>query len=302
MNFIEIRAFGQMRSGNHAIIQWLLDQHSGHPCCFLNNVRHGDVDPYTNYAQRVLAGIPEDIETEKLRALDKRLLVYSYEDQGGAAADGPDFLGSVFSPVFETRRADYLGPSEHRYDLAIIRDPFNFFASRIQFIRTRGGWGGIKDLDDIRHDWKKIARFALETERGADPQRLAVKFNQWAVDDTYRRHTSERLMGSFSDETMGIVSNFGGGSSFQASPLTLTRAVRRWRKLLDPKTYTRIGHYARRLVAPPLKTQSLFERWAAFSDDADYRSVFRDEEVLQLSEALFGEIPGTREFVRSVRT
>jgi hypothetical protein len=76
----------------------------------------------------------------------------------------------------------------------------------------------------------------------------------------------------------------------------------RWTTLLDPKTYTRIGHFARRLVAPPLKTQSLFERWAAFSDDADYRSVFRDEELLQLSEALFGEIPGTREFVRSVRT
>ncbi len=45
MNFIEIRVYGLMRSGNHAIIKWIQDQYSGHITCFLNNVAHGTVIP-----------------------------------------------------------------------------------------------------------------------------------------------------------------------------------------------------------------------------------------------------------------
>jgi hypothetical protein len=58
-------------------------------------------------------------------------------------------------------------------------------------------------------------------------------------------------------------------------------------------------HLYRRLTAPQPQGKT-GERWPAYRDDPAFRAALRDPEVLQLSERLFGELPGTREFVRSL--
>ena len=40
-NFLEVRAYGLMRSGNHAIIEWAQSQFAGEITCFLNNLGMG---------------------------------------------------------------------------------------------------------------------------------------------------------------------------------------------------------------------------------------------------------------------
>ena len=50
-------------------------------------------------------------------------LIYSYEDFP---------LDQVASDKFEHNHDLYLGKSAIRYDLLIIRDPFNLFASRLK--------------------------------------------------------------------------------------------------------------------------------------------------------------------------
>jgi hypothetical protein len=45
----------------------------------------------------------------------------------------------------------------------------------------------------------------------------------------------------------------------------------------------------------------VFERWKHLAEDNKFRALFFDDELLSLSEDLFGEIPGTREFVKSIK-
>jgi hypothetical protein len=145
-NFLEIRAYGLMRSGNHAIIEWIQNQFSGEVTCFLNNVKHGEYDPFSYYEQMVLTGVENREDAETLRMMKKRLLVYSYEDRRELETANINFYESVFQLGFEKKRLTYLGPSKHRFDLLVIRDPFNFLASRLKLIQVRGPQGGVRDF------------------------------------------------------------------------------------------------------------------------------------------------------------
>lgn len=93
-NKLEIRVCGLQRSGNHAIINWIIGQHKKEKICFLNNVRHGDYNPFFTAKQifvynidglndgriqkQIIRDNPEVLET--LSCINKGLLLYSYED------------------------------------------------------------------------------------------------------------------------------------------------------------------------------------------------------------------------------
>lgn len=232
-----------MRSGNHAIIDWICEQHRDSPICFLNNVRHGLFDPYSNYAQRVLTNIDQAIDTESLRALKKRLLVYSYEDRAGIAARNCDLLESAFGREFEPLREGFFGKSRHRMNILIVRDPFNCFASRLKLIRGRGPLGGERDSGAIAGAWKSLARKALQLENHPEPEWLTIKYNNWVSDPSYRQQLSESLHGNFSDSSIQSISNFGGGSSFQPTPLSVREILTRWKELLNIRRYRKLGYY-----------------------------------------------------------
>lgn len=297
-NDVEIRVYGLMRSGNHAIIQWVQNQFRGKVTCFLNNVDHGDHDPYATNKARVLTGVEDDISTDALRRLEKALLIYSYEDRQILEQSGADFVRSIFQQRFEQNRERYFGASRHRFDVLILRDPFNCFASRIALISERGPVGGVSDVDIIASNWKVLAHRALEILRTADPHSLVVSYNVWASDPAYRARLSSALMGSFDDSTMTVTPHFGGGSSFSLDPITVTTFARKWRLLLDPRTVKRVPEFWLRLRGP--KQEDYLGRWKLYRCHDEYRRLFRDKEIAELSEKLFGDIPGTRAFLRSL--
>lgn len=297
-NFLELRVFGLMRSGNHAIIEWMLNQHSGHPACFLNNVRHGDHDPFSHFRQRMLYNIHEEIDTEALRVMKKRLLIFSYEDRFELGEQ--DFLESVFNPAFEVNRREYIGQSDNILDVMIIRDPFNCFSSRFRMLRTTGPHSGLADRTLIVRNWKAMARKAIALRDAPEPNKIVVSYNRWVTDRNYRQELSRKLNGTFDDSSMESTPNFGGGSSFQLAPLTPRMIISQRKKLLDPWRYRRLGHYLKRLVAPRAAEMKVFERWKLFVADEDFKRALRDDEIRQLSEELFGELPGTREFVQTL--
>lgn len=300
-NILEVRAYGLMRSGNHAIIEWIQNQFAGEITCFLNNVKHGDHDPYNSYEQRVLTGIDDQIDTETLRNTKKRLLIYSYEDRHELEAENKTFHESVFQPEFEKKRLFYLGASEHQFDILIIRDPFNFFASRLKLIRDRGPQGGVRDLSLIRKNWKALASEAIKLTHTPQPRKIVANFNRWVTDLAYRQSLSRSLMGTFTDASMRNTPEYGGGSSFQDSDKLTTRMIMaHWRKLFDIKRYTAFGRYWKRFTVPD-KKEKVLERWKHLAEDHKFCTLFFDEELLELSEELFGEIPGTRQFVKSIK-
>lgn len=289
-NELELRVCGIQRSGNHAIISWIIQQFDGKRACFLNNVRHGDHDPYVVAPQRKAYGL-DDVPEAQWREAPKALLVYSYEDDAKRLTPGAtSLLASAFSPAFEAKRETYLGSSARRLDILILRDPANNFASRLKKLDKLTG---VKDLPTIVAFWKELARAALDAEARRDPETLVVRYNQWFADKRYRQQLSRQLGGVFSDATLRQVSEIGGGSSFDKTALsadvTVADVFRKWRKIFQPATYTRIPSYVRRLRGA--REMKVMERWREFDEDPRLREMLADPEVQSLSRELFGELP-----------
>lgn len=301
-NFLEIRAYGLMRSGNHAIIEWVQNQYADEITCFLNNVTHGDHDPYTTYKRRVLTGIDEETDIEEIRRKRKRLLIYSYEDRDELESSGMTFLESVFQQDFEKNRQYYLGTSKYQLDMLIIRDPFNYIASRLKLLQVRGPLDGVSNPALIVKNWKSMAREAIKLSQAPQPGKTVVNYNRWVTELAYRKQLSKILMGSFNDSSIKKVSDFGGGSSFRdPDKLTISMVLVRWKELFNISRYARFGHYWRRFTTLD-NERKVFDRWKHFAADENFQKMVLDNELVELSEELFGEIPGTRQFVTTRAT
>src|SRR5215218_6037913 len=100
VNETEVRVAGMSRSGNHAIINWILAQWSGRTC-FLNCAEPG-CNPFVSTRPRTpelpgwRASYPDfEIEAERAGRLSRKdLLIHSYEDT---------FLGPLKKPQYEAR-------------------------------------------------------------------------------------------------------------------------------------------------------------------------------------------------------
>ena len=292
-NELELRVCGIQRCGNHAIISWIMEQFKGKPVCFLNNVKHGDYDPYVVAPQRRAYGM-DGVPEAQWRETPKALLVFSYEDDAKRLKPGAtSLLESAFSPEFEARREEYLGTSARRYDVLILRDPANNFASRLKRLEKLTG---VKDIPTIVAFWKELARAALAAEERNDPNTIVVRYNRWFSDKRYRQELSRRLGGIFSDASLRQVSAIGGGSSFDktalSADLTPADVFKKWRKLFNPATYTRIPSYWRRLRGA--REMKVMDRWREFEEDPRLTAVLADAELQELSRLVFGELPVAR--------
>lgn len=253
MNEREIRVCGMSRSGNHAIIDWILRQCDGRTV-FLN-CAEGKTNPFTScrplgdgLPYRVHGGDPcgFDLEAEAAgRLTAKQTLVHSYEDS---------YLAHAFSKPFEAAHDAWVGPSAQRMDVLILRDPFNLFASR----RAMGA--ELPRKTAVRM-WKQHARAALGRSGPMKHAPLVILYNRWASDSAYRRDVAAHLGLTFSDAGIDQVAACNGGSSF------------------DGLRYD--GRASGMKVT---------ERWRAYADDPDYLSLF-DAEMTDLSARLFGPPP-----------
>ncbi|MBT8335368.1 MAG: hypothetical protein KJO11_02115 [Gemmatimonadetes bacterium] len=227
------------------------------------------------------------------------MLLVSYEDSRPKLREGQQLLlETLHDPGFAEHRETYLGRSRHRVDLAILRDPFNFFASRLKILEKLSGF---QDLDRLVANWTDVARRALDPGE-SDP--FVVRFNSWRTDESYRRELCIRIHGEFSDRTLDQVADFGGGSSFEGlrhAPLTLAEVWSKLslRALIDPREWRALPRYLARLGAKGAGAMDVFGRWKHMDEDERFRGIFaRHPDLLEISEEIFGPIPGTREFVR----
>lgn len=284
-----------MRSGNHAIIQWILGMFPERKVCFLNNLDHLPGDPYLICSKVETVNLDPDVRPS---AQDPGVVVYSYEDSRVIQTEKRSFLSSVLGQTDAVR--EHLGPSLRNVDVLIIRDPFNGFASRLKLLRHRGPLGGIDDMATIRKVWKETAQFALAGASGF----TVVKYNTWVDNEAYRERIAEAFDPDRVPELSDRPARYGGGSSFANGihdRLPIRTVLSDYRKIFSLKRIRNLAFYLRRVVAPTVVDhEAVRQRWRHFVDDDEYRELFRDPEVAELSEALFGEIPGTRAFVRSL--
>ena len=254
----ELRVIGVSRSGNHCIINWIMGQIDGR-ACFLN-CAEGKTNPFRT-ARPLETGRPFrvnypdfDLHAERRGAFSpKDWLLHSYEDS---------FLGYVCGEPFEANHDRFVGASARRFDVLVLRDPFNLFASR------RRLWADER-VAVVARVWRQHAREFLGVRRYLNQNRVLVNYNAWVTSRDYRRTLAERLRLTFSDAGVDAVARCGGGSSFDG---------------------VRFDGRARRMP--------VFERWRAFAADPRYRAIF-DPETVDLTRRIFGEIPGTEQWLAS---
>lgn len=248
-----IRIVGMARSGNHAIINWILEQLAG--CwCFLNCV-----EPSTNpfhTARPIAEGEPGfrttipgfDLAAERAgRLSSKDAIVFSQEDT---------FLKIALGPAAAAVQEAAVGSGRRRIDVLILRDPYNLFASR-----RRLSYQFVTDRTAVRI-WKQHARAFLGESPFLVPDAVRIRYNDWVHDRGYRRHVADRLGLSFTDAGIDRVARSAGGSSFDGT------------------------RYEGRATE-----MAVFDRWRLYAGDPVFRALF-DLQLAELAERIFGSLPG----------
>lgn len=292
MQTLEVRVFGIRRSGNHAIISWIINNYPG-SLLFVNNINGHDTIPFPYspimpdqkkpfqdritvksipyfQAKKKLSSlvkfifnrpsiyslVPSDksVDLSYLLKTDKDCLMYSFED-----IHISDFRLLRFYESAE----QYIGSSKSKINIVVLRDPFNLFASLIKSKMLK------KDSQDSQNYislYKKFALSYLHSLSMEDHNNLFINYNKWMSQEDYRIDIANRL-GLLPEARYLIetVVDRGGGSSF------------------DQLSYNNNA-----------SSMKVFERWKVYSSDPFYLDLLSEKEILSISEKIFPTI--TQEF------
>lgn len=259
INRNELRIVGLSRSGNHAVINWIISQLQG-SYCFLNctEPKHNPfltARPWNDKEEVFQTNISDfNLQKEQVGEFsEKNHLLYSHEDC---------FLGSLNKKSFLDNRKQWIGPSELQRDILIVRDPFNLFASRIKSGLILGHYThhGTRPISTLtlKRIYKQHAGEFLG-RRKAMKNKVGINFNVWASKKEYRWQIAEKLNIPFTDVGFTEVPGVAGGSSFDG---------------------TRLSGQAHKM--------NLNDRWKKFASDESFWELF-DPEIVELSIEIFGE-------------
>lgn len=232
----EIRFVGLQRSGNHAVINWILKQCEG-DILFFNDV--DSVDPLDS--SRIMQG---DINSDCLECL-----LYSYEDR---------LLNAIARPGFYPENNSRHTNVRKRYDVLVIRDPFNFFASRSKHAVVLSGESNYISGLSVPNLWITYAKEYLNETSYLKNNKIVINYNRWCVSRSYRKKIAENMGLVFTDRGFSEVTNYGSGSSF------------------DELKFNK--------EANMMKTDS---RWANFKNSQEYVSLFSDKQIVEYSNKIF---------------
>lgn len=222
VNENEWRVLALRRSGHHAVIHWIIRQCQG-PGLFLNDCRLTSSGRLLgNRFSRYFNMAPREAENDLagVELASKQLYIYNLED----------LSAQQFKEV--TQAALPRGSSRRVMDVVVVRDPFNWAASRQQ-AEPRLDLGA----EGLIERWKSHARLALGHEHDG---LLVIYFSRWVRDRDYRRQLCGRLRIPFSDAGFEEV-ELPGISSFDASQVALDNQVvlQRWKKRVWDEGYRR---------------------------------------------------------------
>ncbi len=260
-NDLEIQVFGLRRSGNHAVLSWLI-ANLPQPAHFLNNVDPFS-DPFRGFHNATLPNTVAihkpmtDAQVEAVRAEHKHCLVYNYEHLA---------LNQLRQRPLVAEREHTIGASARTLRLLILRDFWNWMASRAKQFINRGVGEPEKLVRALTHEaamWKQYAReFEGKTRLIEREGFVGVNYNDWVASPDTRQRLLAALGLEVRSLSIDYVPNLGLGSSFDGTAYSGQAAG------MD------VGGRWKYLTAEPL-LQGLLATWRA------------DEELLALNERLF---------------
>lgn len=214
------RMLGMRRSGNHAVMNWMLAQMPG-KTALLNNMQHHP--PQFTRHKKI-----------QIKGLGRTNLLVSHEDR-------------PLEDFFLRYNEKHFGKSKEKYTLLILRDPYNWLAS---WYAWQDDLGVRFRQDEVFRNhtislWKKYARLYIKWSGGeshdANQKQVPVNYNRWTVDVEYRRELAHTLGLPFSDKGREKVSINGYGSSFSGTAFNRKasglKVLERWKVFQDDPHY-----------------------------------------------------------------
>ncbi|MBI4026214.1 MAG: hypothetical protein HY360_14600 [Verrucomicrobia bacterium] len=243
-NRYEFRFLGMHRSGHHAIINWVAGLFEGE-VLFANNVAY------------------DDRRYERYQFLNPPVAGAEYRDAYIFNVEDTD-LATVVSDMEGNRWGTRLGPSDRVFNVLVVRDPLNMFASRMRHKSPH-----ISNLtEDSINRWKQHAREHLSRSELLPADTIHIFYNAWFESAEYRKDLAKRIGMPFNDKALNVVAQWGGGSTFN--------------KLSYDGNAQAMG---------------VLTRWKDCQDDPVYRSlILEDEEIVELGRAIMGQVAFDRDF------
>jgi hypothetical protein len=222
-----LRAFGMRRSGNHAVINWILRNCSGEHV-FLNNCLPGrsaarscrglEVNGNRRSTRRRL-----DVWDATQHIQDNAALVISYED---VVPDPDDINGGL---TLGLNKADVA------YEVLLYRTFMNWAASMLRKLQSNEEHDVLARLRIMMSALDKYREILDIVANHSGDEYLVVNYDRWVARPRYRTMLLEQLGLPLIDNSLGVVQPYGGGSSFQKdiSHAKELNTTDRWRHLVN---------------------------------------------------------------------
>lgn len=224
-----MRVFGIRRSGQHAIIDWMLRNCGQKKSVFLNNRRVGQ----SPLRAGMLAAKKHDSTrnadalqaklARKLARGQKPFVLISYES-GFPVQRYP--VGDV-SPGFDN--------SDFDRDVLITRRFVNWLPSYIRLVQAQNADGAPEGLDNFKKISMEIEGYKAHLIAANSSPHVVISYDDWAERPEYRRQKLAALGLPEVDNGLGRVQPYGGGSSFSglAKAPQVREIAARWKTLRD---------------------------------------------------------------------
>jgi len=209
----EIHVCGVQRSGQHAIIIWLIGHFNN--VCFKNSVppmygRAYTVSPPWRYFDIEQRGFEEEMNNERNMRLNQDAVIFGTEYQS---------LHLQINPTIETYKREVVeyykldAFSKYKYYVGVIRSPWNQLASILEWKRR---WY-LKNKERFISSWCAMAKEYLGITNVIPSPKTIINYDQWFADQKYRKQISKKMGLKFTDRGVNIVMPMGRskkGSSF----------------------------------------------------------------------------------------
>jgi len=192
-----LRVYGMRRSGNHALIDWMLRNAPGGNGLFLNNCRPGRSPLQTTRGISVYAHGTE----VAVDGLGARL---------AGAGPAPFAVVSYEDSMPDTGRKPLYDAPETC--VIIYRSFLHWSASLLRKIQGNPGYG---PLERSRVMMNALRTYQTMLDRVQDKDVVPILYDDWMGSEAYRAAALERIGLPGRDLSRGTVQRYGGGSSFQ---------------------------------------------------------------------------------------
>lgn len=264
INENEFIIFSLQRCGTHPIKNWIAEQ-CDEPVHY-TWVYGGGLDYHKDPLKRYfMQGTLNNCVRRPFEKNEKKkYLMYSYENLD---------LETLGEDYVLQRRKELFGESKKVYYIIILRDPFNFISSRLQFqLQNNKQYKNSGMYADKRgiNIWKQYANEIIRETKYFE-EIIFINYNKWFVNKKYRNEIAKKLGLKNKDKGLNTVINFGNGSSFDKLEY-------------DGKA----------------QKMKVLERWRKEILNDNYRKLF-DAETVYLSMKIFGEI-GAEKYLKYINT